>query len=81
MPATTALLQATVNKSVDIILALLLLVIGVLGAQVGARLSSKMKGEYLRVLLALIVLGVAVRLALDLTLPPSDVFSLGGGDN
>ncbi len=78
--AVTALLQAIVNQSVDVILALFLLVIGVLGAQLGARLSSKMKGEYLRVLLAVIVLGVAIRLALDLVLTPQDVFSLGGGN-
>jgi len=78
--AITALLQATVNQSVDVFLALLLLVIGVIGAQIGARLSGKMKGEYLRVLLAVIVLGVAIRLALDLVLTPNDVFSLGGGN-
>ena len=78
--AVTALLQATVNQSVDVFLALLLLVIGVIGAQIGARLSSKMKGEYLRILLAVIVLAVALRLALDLVLTPRDVFSLGGGN-
>lgn len=79
--AGTALLQATVNQSVDIVLALLLLVVGVIGAQIGARLSPKIKGEHLRVMLAIIVLGVAVRLALDLVIPPQDIFSLsrGGG--
>lgn len=76
--AATALLQATVNQSVDLVLALLLLVTGVIGAQIGARLSVKIKGEHLRVMLALIVLGVAIRLALDLVIPPSEVFSLGG---
>ncbi len=78
--AGTALLQATVNQSVDIVLALLLLVTGVVGAQIGARLSPKVKGEHLRIMLALIVLAVAIRLALDLVLSPSDLFSLGGGD-
>ena len=78
--AGTALLQATVNQSVDIVLALLLLIIGVVGAQIGARLSSKVKGEYLRVMLGLIVLAVAIRLAFDLVLTPSNVYSLGGGD-
>ena len=78
--AGTALLQATVNQSVDVVLALLLLVVGVIGAQVGARLSAKVKGEHLRVMLAVIVLGVAVRLALDLVITPHDAFSLGGGD-
>jgi len=78
--AGTALLQATVNQSVDIVLALLLLVTGVIGAQIGARLSPKIKGEHLRIMLALIVLAVAIRLALDLVLTPSDLFSLGSGD-
>lgn len=78
--AGTALLQATVNQSVDIVLALLLLLTGVIGAQIGARLSAKIKGEHLRIMLALIVLGVALRLALDLVIPPSEIFSLGGGD-
>ncbi len=78
--AGTALLQATVNQSVDIVLALLLLVVGVVGAQIGARLSGKIKGEHLRVMLAIIVLGVAVRLALDLVITPRDIFSLGDGD-
>ncbi len=78
--AGAALMQATVNQSVDIVLALLLLVIGVIGAQVGARLSSKVKGEHLRVMLGLMVLAVAIRLAFDLVISPSDAFSLGGGD-
>ena len=60
--------------------ALLLLVVGVVGAQIGARLSAKVKGEHLRVMLALIVLAVAIRLALDLVITPSELFSLGGGD-
>jgi uncharacterized membrane protein YfcA len=78
--AGTALLQATVNQSVDMVLALLLLLIGVIGAQIGARLSVRIKGEYLRVMLGLIVLAVAIRLALDLVITPSEIFSLGGGD-
>ena len=78
--AATALLQATVNQSVDVVLALLLLVVGVIGAQIGARLSVKVKGEYLRIMLAFIVLAVAIRLALDLVISPSEIFSLGSGD-
>jgi uncharacterized membrane protein YfcA len=77
--AATALLQATVNQSVDIVLALLLLVTGVIGAQIGARLSPKIKGEHLRIMLALIVLAVAIRLALELVIPPSELFSLSSG--
>ncbi len=76
--ATTTLLQAAVNQSVDVVLALLLLIVGVVGAQVGARLAGRFKGEQLRVGLALLVLVVALRLALDLVIPPRDLFSLGG---
>ncbi len=78
--AGTALLQATVNQSVDLVLALLLMVVGVVGAQIGARLSARIKGEHLRVMLGLIVLAVALRLALDLVIKPSDIFSLTGSE-
>jgi uncharacterized membrane protein YfcA len=76
----TALLQATVNQSVDIVLALLLLIVGVVGAQVGARFSARLKGEYLRALLAAIVLAVAIRLAFGLVIAPGELFSLGSGN-
>lgn len=74
--AVTGLLQASVNHTVDIVLALLLLAIAVVGAQVGARLAGKVKGEHLRLMLAVMVLIVTVRLALGLILNPNDVFSL-----
>jgi uncharacterized membrane protein YfcA len=77
--ANTTLLQATFNQTVDVVLAVLLLVMGVVGAQLGARLASRFKGEQLRVMLALLVLAVALRLLLDLVIPPADVFSLGEG--
>ena len=76
--ASTTILQAVFNNSVDVVLALLLLVIGVIGAQVGARLAGRFKGEQLRVMLAVIVMGVALRLFFDLVIPPGDIFSLGG---
>jgi hypothetical protein len=76
--ANTTFLQATVNQTVDAILAILLLVGGVIGAQLGARLAGKLKGEQLRSLLALIVLGVAVRLAFDLIITPAELFSFSG---
>jgi uncharacterized membrane protein YfcA len=75
--AVTGLLQASVNHTVDVVLALLLLVIAVVGAQLGARLAGKIKGERLRLMLAVMVLLVALRLALGLVLTPSDVFSVG----
>lgn len=75
--AVTGLLQASINHTVDIVLALLLLAVAVIGAQVGARLAGKVKGEHLRLMLAVMVLLVAVRLALGLVLDPGEVFSLG----
>ena len=75
--AVTGLLQASVNHTVDIVLALLLLAVAVVGAQIGARLAGKVKGEHLRLMLAVMVLIVAIRLAFGLVLNPADVFSLG----
>lgn len=77
--AVTALLQATVNQSVDAVLAFLLLLIGVVAAQIGVRLSNRIKGEHLRAMLAVLVLMVALRLALTLVIPPAEIFSLTPG--
>ncbi|MBP01261.1 MAG: permease [Rhodospirillaceae bacterium] len=75
--ANTTFLQATFNQTVDIILALILILGGVIGAQIGVRLGTKLRGEELRVLLSLIVLGVCIKLALDLIITPSEPFSVG----
>ena len=75
--AFTTLLHATTNFTVDMVLAVLLLVGGVIGAQVGTQLGTRLKAEQLRVLLALIVLGVCTRIALDLIIQPSELYSLG----
>jgi uncharacterized membrane protein YfcA len=75
--AVTGLLQASINHTVDIVLALLLLAVAVVGAQIGVRLAGKVKGRHLRLMLAVMVLIVAVRLALGLILDPADIFSLG----
>ncbi len=75
--ANTALLQATFNQTVDMVLALLLIVVGVVGAQIGVKLSARMKGEHLRAGLALMILGVAVALALGLVVTPQEIYSLG----
>jgi len=77
--ANTTLLQTTFNHTVDIVLALLLIVIGVIGAQVGARLAGKFRAEQLRLMLAVVVLIVGARLAYDLVITPADLFSLRGG--
>lgn len=73
----TTLLHATTNYTVDIILAVLLLLGGVIGAQVGTRLGAKLKAEQLRILLSIMVLAVCGKLALDLLLQPSELYSLG----
>jgi uncharacterized protein len=74
--ANTTFLQATVNQTVDVVLALILLVAGVIGAQIGTRIAVKLKSEQLRLLLALLVLGMAVNLAADLVIKPSELFSI-----
>jgi uncharacterized membrane protein YfcA len=76
--AAATMLHATASRSVDIVLALLLLLGGVAGAQAGVRAAQKLKPENLRLALALIVLGVAVRLFFGLTIEPIDRFSLYG---
>ena len=72
----TTMLHATTNQTVDIVLAVLLLVGGVLGAQVGTRIGVRMQAEKLRILLAVLVLAVCGKLALDLLLEPSELYSL-----
>jgi len=74
--AYTTIVHSATNQTVDIVLAFLLMVGGVAGAQYGARAGQKLRGEQLRALLALLVLAVAVRLALDLFVPPASVYSL-----
>jgi hypothetical protein len=72
----TTVLQAVQNRSVDVVLALLLLVGGVIGAQIGASLATRLRAEQLRVLLALLVIGVGFRLMLDLVLRPDELYSI-----
>ncbi|MCY6382511.1 sulfite exporter TauE/SafE family protein [Hoeflea prorocentri] len=74
--AFTTIVQATTNQSVDVFLAGLLMVAGVIGAQYGVRVGQKLRGEQLRALLALLVLAVGVRLALDLVIQPDELYSV-----
>jgi uncharacterized protein (TIGR02186 family) len=74
--AIAALLHASVNYSVDIVLALTLMVGGVLGSQVGSRLALRLRGDILRVMLALIVLAVCFRLAEALIATPSEAYKV-----
>ncbi len=75
--ANVTFLQAYQNQTVDMLLAILLLVGGVVGAQIGARLGQKLRGEQLRGLMALMVVGVAAKLAYDLIAMPDEMFSMG----
>lgn len=68
--------HALTNQSVDIILALILMIGGVIGAQSGARAGQKLRGEQLRAMLALLVLAVCLRLTFDLIVTPHELFSL-----
>ncbi|CAA7615873.1 sulfite exporter TauE/SafE family protein [Magnetospirillum sp. SS-4] len=77
--ANATFLQSTMNHTVDVVLALLLLAGGVIGAQIGARFGVKLKGEQLRSLLALMVLGVCAKLLFDMVMVPNELFAIGAG--
>ncbi|RAH97062.1 permease [Acuticoccus sediminis] len=68
--------HALASQSVDIILAFILMLGGVMGAQIGASMGQALRGEHLRALLGLLVLIVGVRFALNLVLPPETLFSI-----
>jgi len=74
--ASATVLHAITNHLVDAVLALILMVGGVIGAQFGARAGQNISGERLRLLLGLLVLAVGLRFASDLVWTPEDVFSL-----
>ena len=74
--AFTTVLHAAENKAVDVVLALLLMTGGVVGAQLGAKAGQKLQGEELRFLLAALVLLVCVRIGWTLVTMPSDVYSI-----
>lgn len=80
--ANVTLQQAFVNHTVDLLLALILLGGSTIGAQFGAVAGKRLKGEQIRILLAVIVLAMTVKLLLDLVITPTDLVSLataGGG--
>ena len=74
--ANITVLQAVQTQTVDFVLAGLLLFGAVIGAQIGARFGARFKGEQLRGLLALMVLGVSVKLGIELITAPVDVFAV-----
>ena len=74
--ATATMVHATTSKAVDIVLAALLLIGSVTGAQVGARFATRFKPEHLRLALAIIVLLVGLRILLGLVWRPEEIFSV-----
>ncbi len=74
--AATTIVHATTTRSVDIVLAGLLLLGSVIGAQYGARFAQKMKPELLRLMLAVVVLAVAFRMALQLGWRPEEIYTV-----
>jgi len=77
--AATTILQAVQNYSVDIMLALVLVAGGTIGAQFGVRMASRLRGEQLRLLLAILVLIVAARLLYGLVATPGVLYSVAVG--
>lgn len=75
--SAVTILHATTNKTVDVMLALILMIGGVIGAQFGARAGQYLKGEQLRALLAIMVLAVCLRLLFDLVIRPEELYSIG----
>jgi uncharacterized membrane protein YfcA len=74
--AFATVLHAVTNHLVDAVLALILMVGGVTGAQFGARAGQKIRGEELRLLLGLLILAVGIRFAVELVLRPDDLFTI-----
>jgi uncharacterized membrane protein YfcA len=74
--AATTMVHAVTTKAVDIVLAFFLLVGSVIGAQVGTRIAARFKPDYLRLLLAAIVLTVALRMAIGLTWRPDEIYTV-----
>jgi uncharacterized membrane protein YfcA len=64
------------NNTVDIVLAIILIAGGVVGAQLGVAFARFVKGNYARLILALLILGVCFRLCGDLFIEPADVYSM-----
>ncbi|MEZ5709123.1 MAG: sulfite exporter TauE/SafE family protein [Blastomonas sp.] len=72
----STMVHSLTTKAVDIVLAVLLLLGSVTGAQIGARLAQRMQPEYLRLLLAVLVLLVALRLAIGLGWQPDEIYTV-----
>jgi hypothetical protein len=74
----TTLMHALTHHTVDMVLALLLIAGGVIGAQFGTMAGARLKAEQMRILLSLMVLGVALKIGLDLVVTPTELFTISG---
>jgi uncharacterized membrane protein YfcA len=74
--AYATIIHAATNHLVDALLALILMIGGVIGAQFGARTGQKFSGEQLRLLLGILVLMVGLRFAYDLVVQPADLYTI-----
>ena len=74
--AIATLLHAFSSQTVDIVLAIILMVGGVIGAQFGVRVGQNLRGDHLRALLALLVLAVGARFFIGMVTPPAERYSL-----
>ena len=74
--AAATVLHAATNRSVDVVLALMLMVGGVIGAQFGAQAGQRIRSEQLRLLLGLLVLMVGLRFLAGLVVTPEDLYSI-----
>jgi len=74
--AFATMMHAIESQTVDVVLAVCLLISGVIGAQIGTKLGLKMKAEQLRILLALMVLAICIKIALGLILIPAELYSV-----
>lgn len=74
--ALITMLYATLSQTLDAVLAFILIIGGVIGGQFGANAGQRLKGEHLRILLAIMVLAVAIRLLIRLVVTPADLYNL-----
>lgn len=72
-------LQSIATQTVDLVLALLLMAGGVVGAQIGARVGAGIKAEYVRGILGALLMAASLKFLMDLVIPPEEVYLLGGG--
>jgi len=71
------ILHAATNQAVDIMLAMVLILGGVFGAQFGARAARNVRGDWFRLMLAVLILTIGARFSLDILVPPQEPYSFG----